>query len=69
MSMKIERSSLDQVKARFEMNKKKKEDTKRNYDFDERVKELQEEVRILIYDTFVRLLLPCCNIYKVIIIM
>jgi len=43
MSMKIERSSLDQVKARFEMNKKKKEDTKRNYDFDERVKELQEE--------------------------
>ena len=44
MSMKIERSSLDQVRARFEMNKKKKEDRKKDYDFEERVKELQEEV-------------------------
>ncbi|GFO11568.1 Zinc finger, matrin type 2 [Plakobranchus ocellatus] len=43
MSMKIERSSLDQVKARFELNKKKKEDKKKDYDFEERVKELQEE--------------------------
>lgn len=43
MSMKIERSSLDQVKARFEMNKKKKEEKKRDYDFEERVKELAEE--------------------------
>jgi len=43
MSMKIERSSLDQVKARFDMNKKKKEEKKRDYDFEERVKELAEE--------------------------
>ncbi|BFZ15168.1 hypothetical protein BsWGS_18206 [Bradybaena similaris] len=43
MSMKIERSSLDQVKARFELNKKKKEEKKKDYDFEERVKELQEE--------------------------
>uniref|UniRef100_A0A0B6Y860 U1-type domain-containing protein n=1 Tax=Arion vulgaris TaxID=1028688 RepID=A0A0B6Y860_9EUPU len=43
MSMKIERSSLDQVKARFDLNKKKKEEKKKDYDFEERVKELQEE--------------------------
>ena len=44
MSMKIERSSLEQVKARFELNKKKKDERKKDYDFEERVKELQEEV-------------------------
>ena len=44
MSMRIERSSLDQVKQRFEMNKKKKEETKKEYDFEERMKELREEV-------------------------
>lgn len=44
MSMKVERSSLDQVKARFEMNKRKQEEKKKEYDFGERVKELQEEV-------------------------
>merc|ERR1712026_510231 len=38
MSMKIERSSLDQVKERFALNKKKKD-----YDFEERMKELKEE--------------------------
>ncbi|XP_050417365.1 zinc finger matrin-type protein 2 [Patella vulgata] len=43
MSMKIERSTLDQVKKRFEMNKKKKEEKKKEYDFDERMKELKEE--------------------------
>jgi len=43
MSMKVERSSLDQVKKRFETNKKKKEDKKRQYDFDERMKEMKEE--------------------------
>ena len=47
MSMKIERSSLDQVKARFEMNKKKKEEKIRDYDFEERVKELAEEVHYM----------------------
>ena len=45
MSMRIERSSLDQVKARFEVNKKKKEEKKKEYDFEERMKELKEEVR------------------------
>ena len=44
MSMKVERSSLDQVKARFEMNKRKQEEKKKEYDFSERMKELQEEV-------------------------
>jgi len=43
MSMKIERSTLDQVKQRFETNKKKKEEKKRQYDFEERMKELKED--------------------------
>lgn len=43
MSMKIERSSLDQVKKRIEMNKAKKEQEKKQYDFEERMKELKEE--------------------------
>ena len=42
--MKIERSTLDQVKERFAMNSKKKEEKKKEYDFEERMKELQEEV-------------------------
>ena len=45
MSMKVERSSLDQVKKRFEMNKKKEDEKKKEYDFEERIKELKEEVR------------------------
>ena len=46
MSMKVERSSLDQVKKRFETNKRKKEEEKKKeaYDFESRVKELKEEV-------------------------
>ena len=46
MSMKVERSSLDQVKKRFEVNKRKKEEEKKKqtYDFESRVKELKEEV-------------------------
>ncbi|CAI9732027.1 finger matrin-type 2 [Octopus vulgaris] len=43
MSMRVERSSLDQVKKRFEMNKRKQEDKKKEYDFEERMKELREE--------------------------
>jgi len=43
MSMKVERSTLAQVKARFETNKKKKEEKKRKYDFEERMKEMKEE--------------------------
>lgn len=42
--MKIERSTLDQVKARFAQNKKKLEEKKKDYDLEQRVKELKEEV-------------------------
>uniref|UniRef100_A0A8C2X1S1 Zinc finger matrin-type protein 2 n=1 Tax=Cyclopterus lumpus TaxID=8103 RepID=A0A8C2X1S1_CYCLU len=40
MSMRVERSSLDQVKKRFEANKKKMEEKQKEYDFEERMKEL-----------------------------
>jgi len=43
MSMKVERSSLDQVKNRFAANKKKLEEKEKDYDFEERVAELREE--------------------------
>ena len=35
MSMKVERSTVDQVKQRFELNKKKLEEKKKAYDFEE----------------------------------
>lgn len=47
MSMRVERSSLDQVRKRFELNKKKLEEQKKEYVFEERIKELKEEVCIL----------------------
>ncbi|KAK9501011.1 hypothetical protein O3M35_002148 [Rhynocoris fuscipes] len=43
MSMRVERSSLDQVKRRFELNKKRLEEKKRDYDLEQRMKEIQEE--------------------------
>ncbi|KAL7299926.1 hypothetical protein TKK_0007246 [Trichogramma kaykai] len=43
MSMKVERSTLDQVKARFALNKKKLEEKKKDYDLEQRVRELKEE--------------------------
>ncbi|XP_018321150.1 zinc finger matrin-type protein 2 [Agrilus planipennis] len=43
MSMRIERSSLDAVKGRFEMNKKKLEERKKEYDMAQRIQELAEE--------------------------
>lgn len=46
MSMRVERSTLDQVKKRFEVNKKKMEEKQKDYDFEERMKELREEVRL-----------------------
>ncbi len=46
MSMRVERSSLDQVKKRFEINKKKLEEKQKEYDFEERMKELREEVSV-----------------------
>lgn len=49
MSMKIERSTLDQVKARFAQNKKKLEEKKKDYDLEQRVKELKEEVGLQYY--------------------
>jgi len=45
--MKIERSSLDQVKQRFETLKKKKEEEKKTYDFQLKVSELEEEVSLI----------------------
>ena len=48
MSMRVERSSLDQVKQRFEINKRKREEEKqkknKEYDFEERMAVLREEV-------------------------
>jgi len=46
MSMRVERSSLDQVKKRFEVNKKKMEEKQKEYDFEERMKELREELSV-----------------------
>merc|ERR1711915_489104 len=43
MSMRVERSSLDQVKKRFDMNKKKLEEKKKDYDVEQRMQELKEE--------------------------
>lgn len=44
MSMKVERSSVDQVRQRFEILKKAKEEKKKEYDLTERIQELKEEV-------------------------
>ncbi|XP_065174159.1 zinc finger matrin-type protein 2 [Atheta coriaria] len=43
MSMRIERSSLDSVKQRFDFNKKKMEEKKKEYDMAARMQELAEE--------------------------
>jgi len=43
MSMKIERSTVDQVKARFALNKKKMEEKKKEYDLEQKTSELREE--------------------------
>ena len=47
--MKVERSTVDQVKARFSLNKKKVEEKKKDYDLEQRVAELREEVIFSIY--------------------
>ena len=49
MSMRVERSSLDQVKARFATNKKKAEEKQKSYDFDQRITDLKEEASLNIY--------------------
>ncbi|XP_047120836.1 zinc finger matrin-type protein 2 [Schistocerca piceifrons] len=43
MTMRVERSSLDQVKKRFELNKRKLEEKKKDYDIEQKMKELREE--------------------------
>lgn len=43
MSMKVERSSLDQVKSRFQTNKKKMEEKQKDYELDAKVREAKEE--------------------------
>lgn len=43
MNMRVKRSTLDDVKARFELKLKQREEVKKNYDIEERVKELKEE--------------------------
>lgn len=43
MSMKVERSSLDQVKQRFQNNKKKMEDKQKDYELETKVREAKEE--------------------------
>uniref|UniRef100_U5EU68 Putative zinc finger matrin-type protein n=1 Tax=Corethrella appendiculata TaxID=1370023 RepID=U5EU68_9DIPT len=43
MSMKVERSSLDQVKERFKVNKKRFEEKQKDYELETKVKEAKEE--------------------------
>lgn len=43
MTMKVKKSTLDDVKARFELLKKQKDEKKKEYDVQERMKELKEE--------------------------
>ncbi|KAG8199689.1 hypothetical protein JTE90_022139 [Oedothorax gibbosus] len=43
MSMRVERSTLDQVKQRMELNKKKREEKQKEYDFEQRLQELKDE--------------------------
>jgi len=45
MSMKVERSSVEQVKQRFELLKRKKEEKNKDYDLSERIQEVKEEVK------------------------
>lgn len=52
MSMRVERSTLDQVKQRMEMNKRKREEKQKEYDFEQRLKELKDEVSSRLDDFF-----------------
>uniref|UniRef100_A0A8C0WU89 Zinc finger matrin-type protein 2 n=1 Tax=Castor canadensis TaxID=51338 RepID=A0A8C0WU89_CASCN len=63
MSMRVERSTLDQVKKRFEVNKKKMEEKQKDYDFEERMKELREEISCLLIETVIDL---CSSTWAVI---
>lgn len=46
MSMRVERSNVDQVRKRIELNKAKQTEVEKEYNFEERMKELKEEVRL-----------------------
>lgn len=42
--MRVERSNVDQVRKRIELNKAKQNQVEKEYNFEERMKELKEEV-------------------------
>ncbi len=44
MSMRVKKSTLEDVKERFQLKKAEKEEKKKEYDYQERIRELQEEV-------------------------
>ncbi len=44
MSMKVKKSSLEDVRTRLALKKQEKEEKKKEYDFQERMREIQEEV-------------------------
>ena len=44
MSMRVERSNVDQIRKRLELNKAKQNEVEKEYNFEERMKELKEEV-------------------------
>jgi len=43
MSMRVERSNVDQVRKRIEMNKAKQDEVEKEYNFEERMREVKEE--------------------------
>ena len=43
MSMKVKKSTVEDVRKRFDMNKKKLEEKEKEYDFNERMSEIKEE--------------------------
>lgn len=47
--MRIERSSVDQVKSRFDVVKKKLDEKKKEYDIELKMKEMREEVCCLLH--------------------
>lgn len=54
MSMRVERSTLEQVKERMELNKRKREEKQKEYDFEQRLKELKDEVGLKLVSFSIR---------------
>jgi len=46
MSMKVKKSTVEDIKARLATTKNKKEEKQKQYDMEERMKEIQEEARL-----------------------